>query len=111
MDEQPVQLVKETRRPIEATAKHPRRVDYEYERAGTAEIFMFTEPLSGWRMATARQSKTKVDWALEMARLLDGRYKGMRQGHPGVRQPKHAYQGGVLRSVPSSPSTPVRPPY
>ena len=50
MDEQPVQLVKETRTPIEATAKHPRRVDYEYERAGTAEIFMFTEPLSGWRM-------------------------------------------------------------
>jgi hypothetical protein len=76
MDEQPVQLVKETRKSIEATAKHPRRVDYEYERAGTADIFMFTEPLSGWRMATARQSKTKVDWALEMARLLDGRYKG-----------------------------------
>jgi hypothetical protein len=76
MDEQPVQLVKETRKSIAATAKHPRRVDYEYERAGTADIFMFTEPLSGWRMATARQSKTKVDWALEMARLLDGRYKG-----------------------------------
>ena len=43
--------------------------------AGTASIFMFTEPLSGWRMATARPSKTKVDWALEMARLLDSRYK------------------------------------
>lgn len=39
------------------------------------ELDMFTEPISGWRMATARQSKTKVDWALEMARLLDGRYK------------------------------------
>src|SRR3989304_5456932 len=75
MDEQPVQLVKETRQPIAATAKHPRPVDYEYERAGTASIFMFTEPLSGWREATARPSKTKVDWAIEMARLLDGRYK------------------------------------
>jgi hypothetical protein len=75
MDEQPVQLVEETRKPIAATARHPRRVDYEYERAGTADIFMFTEPLSGWRMATARQSKTKTDWALEMARLLDRRYK------------------------------------
>ena len=75
MDEQPVQLIKETRKPIAATAKHPRRVDYEYERAGTANIFMFTEPLSGWREATARESKTKIDWALEMARLLDGRYK------------------------------------
>ena len=75
MDEQPVQLVKETRKPIRATKKHPRRVDYEYERAGTANIFMFTEPLSGWREATARVSKTKVDWAIEMARLLEGRYR------------------------------------
>ena len=75
MDEQPVQLIKEIRMPVEATMKHPRRVDYEYERAGTANIFMFTEPLSGWREATARELKTKIDWALEMARLLDGRYK------------------------------------
>jgi hypothetical protein len=75
MDEQPVQLVKETRQPIAATAKHPRRVDYEYERAGTANIFMFTEPLAGWREATAREAKTKVDWALETARLLEGRYR------------------------------------
>jgi hypothetical protein len=75
MDEQPVQLVKETRQPIAANEKHPRRVDYEYERAGTASIFMFTEPLSGWREATARESKTKVDWALEMAWLLEGRYR------------------------------------
>jgi hypothetical protein len=74
MDEQPVQLVKETRTPIKATAKHPQRVDYEYERAGTASIFMFTEPLSGWRQATARESRTKEDWALEMAALLEGRY-------------------------------------
>jgi hypothetical protein len=75
MDEQPVQLVKETRKPIPATAKHPRRVDYEYERAGTASIFMFTEPLAGWREATARESKTKTDWALEVTRLLEGRYQ------------------------------------
>jgi hypothetical protein len=75
MDEQPVQLTKETRQPIPATKRHPRRVDYEYERAGTASIFMFTEPLAGWREATARTSKTKVDWAVEMARLLEGRYR------------------------------------
>lgn len=76
MDEQPVQLVHETRQSIPATLAHPQRVDYEYERAGTANIFMFTEPLSGWREATAREAKTKVDWALEMARLLEGRYAG-----------------------------------
>jgi hypothetical protein len=74
MDEQPVQLLKETRTPIPATAKHAKRVDYEYERAGTANIFMFTEPLAGWREVSVRKTKTKIDWALEMARLLDGRY-------------------------------------
>ena len=75
MDEQPVQLIKETRRPIPATRRHAKRVDYEYERAGTASIFMFTEPLSGWREATARATKTKRDWAVEVARLLEGRYR------------------------------------
>lgn len=74
MDEQPVQLVKETRQPIPATKRHPKRIDYEYERAGTASIFMFTEPLRGWREATARTTKTKIDWAVEVARVLEGRY-------------------------------------
>jgi DDE superfamily endonuclease len=74
MDEQPVQLTKETRQPIAATRKHPRRVDYEYERAGTACIFMFTEPLVGWRKVNARPRRTKVDWALEMEELLRTRY-------------------------------------
>lgn len=79
MDEQPVQLHKETRPPIPATRKHARRVDYEYERCGTASIFLFTEPLSGWRQATARPQRTKVDWAREMARLLDTRYRKARK--------------------------------
>ena len=76
MDEQPVQLVRETRRPVEATADRPRRVDYEYERAGTASVFMFGEPLAGWRRTTARERRTKADWALEMAELMEGRYAG-----------------------------------
>ena len=74
MDEQPVQLVKETRAPMAATKNRPRRVDYEYERAGTASVFLFSEPLAGWRQATARARRTKVDWALEVAGLLEGRY-------------------------------------
>jgi hypothetical protein len=74
MDEQPVQLLKETRTPIPATADHGKRVDYEYERAGTTNIFMFTEPLAGWREVAVRETRTKVDWAIEMARLLEGRY-------------------------------------
>ena len=74
MDEQPVQWLKETRVPIAATAKHGKRVDYEYERAGPAAIFMFAEPLAGWREVAVRERKTKSDWAIEMARLLEGRY-------------------------------------
>jgi len=54
MDEQPIQLLKETRVPMPAVKKHAQRVDYEYERNGTASIFMFAEPLSGFRAATAR---------------------------------------------------------
>ena len=74
MDEQPIQLLKETRVPIPATRKHPRRVDYEYERAGTASIFIFCEPLSGWRQVTVRERRTKIDWAMEVAELMRTRY-------------------------------------
>jgi DDE superfamily endonuclease len=74
MDEQPVQLFREVRTPLAATRDHPERVDYEYERAGTASIFLFAEPLSGFRAATARPQRTKIDWALEVAHLLDTRY-------------------------------------
>jgi hypothetical protein len=74
MDEQPIQLLKETRQPIPATKEHPRRVDYEYERAGTASIFMFCEPLAGWRRVSVRDRRTKVDWAQEVEELLRTRY-------------------------------------
>jgi hypothetical protein len=74
MDEQPVQLIGETRVAIPATKTHAKRVDYEYERRGTASIFMFAEPLAAFRQATARPQRTKSDWALEVAHLLDTRY-------------------------------------
>jgi hypothetical protein len=74
MDEQPVQLLKETRKIIPATINHPQRVDYEFERAGTASIFMFTEPLSGWRAVNVRSQRKKIDWAFEIEELLRTRY-------------------------------------
>jgi hypothetical protein len=79
MDEQPIQLLKETRTPIAGTKEHPRRVDYEYERAGTASIFMFCEPLSGWRQVSVRDRRTKVDWAQEVEALLRTRYKSAKK--------------------------------
>jgi hypothetical protein len=61
MDEQPVQLVRETRPPIAASKSRPRRVDYEYERAGTASIFMFTEPRPvGGRQPLARSEPSSI---------------------------------------------------
>jgi hypothetical protein len=74
MDEQPVQFQRESRPSLPATANHGKRVDYEYERAGTASIFMFTEPLAGWRKVSVRPSRTKVDWAIEVAHILENRY-------------------------------------
>jgi len=74
MDEQPFQLTKEVRRPIPEARGKAKRVDYEYERAGVASIFVFTEPLVGWRQVSVRDRRTKVDWALEVANLLGTRY-------------------------------------
>jgi hypothetical protein len=76
MDEQPKQLIKETRVPIEASSGHPLRYDFEYERNGTAEIFIFTEPLARWRKVNVRRRRTKVDWAQEIKMLLDIDYPG-----------------------------------
>jgi hypothetical protein len=74
MDEQPTQLIKETRMKIAAEPGKPERVDYEYERNGTAVNFMFTEPLGSWRKASVRQTKTMIDWAQEIQLLLDVDY-------------------------------------
>ena len=93
MDEKPFQLLKETQVPIPATKTHGKRVDYEYERNGTASIFMFAEPLSGFRQATARPQRTKADWAIEVAGMLDTRYAEERPGDAGLRQSEHAHQG------------------
>jgi len=74
MDEQPVQLIKETRLPLPAQPGQPESFDYEYERNGTANIFMFTEPLAGWRRVTVSDRRTAVDWASEIKRLLEVDY-------------------------------------
>lgn len=66
MDEQPVPRNGETRNLIPAEPGKPEREDYEYERHGTAEIFMFTEPLGGTRDVNVRERRTAKDWALEV---------------------------------------------
>ena len=76
MDEQPIQLLKETRviipaRPSEnGHAGHPERVDYEYERNGTASLFMYVAPFLNWRRVSVHEHRTKRDWAEEIERLV-----------------------------------------
>jgi hypothetical protein len=74
MDEQPTQLFKETRVPLPMEPGQPEKYDHEYERNGTANHFMFTEPLGGWRRVSVRERKTKQDWAQEIKELLDKDY-------------------------------------
>jgi hypothetical protein len=74
MDEQPTQLIKETRENIPAVPGRVEREDYVYERNGVAVNFMFTEPLGGWRKVNVRERKTAVDWAQEMQEMLDRDY-------------------------------------
>ena len=74
MDEQPTQLIKQTRRKIATEPGKPERVDYEYVRNCTAENFMFTEPLASWRKANVRQHRTAIDWAYENKELLNEDY-------------------------------------
>lgn len=74
MDEQPVQLIKETRLPLPAQPGQLERVDYEYERNGTAAIFMMTEPLGGRRQVNIHKQRTSKDWASEIQHLLEVEY-------------------------------------
>ena len=74
MDEQPVQLIKATRQPLSAVPGQPEKVDYEYERKGTANIFLFTEPLRGTRHVRVTEQRTAVDWAHEIRDLLEVHY-------------------------------------
>ena len=74
MDEKPYQLLDEVREPIPMRPGKPRKVDAEYIRNGTCSIFVYSEPLCGWRYAHARLRRTKVDWAMEIHWLLNEKY-------------------------------------
>jgi hypothetical protein len=74
MDEQPVQLLGDRYEAIEMKPGRPAKEDYQYTRNGTCSIFMFTEPLGGWCHASAKEHRTKYDWATEIRELLEVHY-------------------------------------
>jgi len=73
-DEQPVQLIAETRVPAPLRPRQAARHDYEYERKGTANIFMRVEPLAGRRHVAVTAQRTKRDFALQMRQVVDVDY-------------------------------------
>lgn len=75
MDETSKQLTKETRVPIAASPGNVERYDTEYERNGTANIFMVYEPLAGKRITKVTEQRTKIDWAHFIKELVDDHYK------------------------------------
>jgi len=71
MDEQPYQLLGDRYESIPAEPGKPAKQDYQYVRNGTCSIFIFTEPLVGWRHVCATERRTKQDWAHQIRELLD----------------------------------------
>jgi hypothetical protein len=74
MDETSKQLLSDVRNPLPAQPGHPQRVDYEYEREGVANLFMFFEPLAGKRFVQVTEQRTRKDWAHAMKTLADEIY-------------------------------------
>jgi hypothetical protein len=73
-DETSRQLLGHVRAPLPPAPGRAARPDYEYQREGTANVFLSFEPLAGWRQAAATARRTRHDWAHQIKDLLDGRY-------------------------------------
>lgn len=74
MDEISTQLLDDTREPLPEQPGQPKRQDHEYERNGTANIFIGFEPLRGTRFTDVTEHRTRVDWARWVKDLVDVRY-------------------------------------
>ena len=74
MDETSKQLLGEVRPPEPVAPGHPAHIDNEYERLGTANLFLFCEPLRGWRQVRVTERRTKIDWAQAIRELVDVHY-------------------------------------
>ncbi len=70
-DEMPYQLVGEVQPPVPGAPGRPQRIDYEYERKGTCNLFLVTQPLAGWRHVDVTERRTKQDFAHQMKALVD----------------------------------------
>ncbi len=76
LDETSKQLVAETRKPLPMRPGQPARYDYEYERNGTASLFMLFAPIEGWRHVKVTERRTAVDFAHVLKELSDVHFAG-----------------------------------
>jgi hypothetical protein len=74
MDEATVELHSDVYPPIPMKPHQDAKVDYHYERQGVRALFMFFDPVRGWRRVSTREHRTRVDWAQEVRQLLDYDY-------------------------------------
>jgi transposase len=74
MDEVSKQLLRDARNPLPMEPGQPQRHDYEYERGGVVNLFLFCEPLEGRRWVDVTERRTKTDWAHQIKGLVDVRY-------------------------------------
>ena len=74
MDETSKQLLADLQEPLPVQPGQPQRVDYEYQRGGVADLFMFFEPLAGKRYVKVSDHRTRKDWAYAMQELADTFY-------------------------------------
>jgi hypothetical protein len=79
MDEASKQLTRDEREAIPMAPGQPAKQDYHYERGGVEAIFLFFDPIRGWRRTSCRDSRTRDDWAHEVRRLLDEDYPHARK--------------------------------
>ncbi len=70
MDEKPYQLLDHARDPLPARPGHDACEDSEYIRCGTCSIFVWVEPLAGWRRVQALERRTRIDWAGQVKQML-----------------------------------------
>jgi len=73
VDERPCQLIGDVVTPIPMKSGKPEKVDHEYERNGTCNVFIVCEPLTGWRYLEVRERRTKRDYA-EFMETVSGKY-------------------------------------
>ena len=78
-DEASKQLIADTRAPIPMKPGRPARIDYEYERNGTANLFMFFAPLEGWRHIKVTARRTAIDYAHALKDLADQHFPEARK--------------------------------